>query len=117
MEELEELAHALAHQSRACNLTAPNHQRIHAYAMVADLATLETRIYKKGYTDIASDIEKIIDKCLLCMKSTASTGRCIHCSKTDLLTLEERIKKLPRTEWKDLLKEQRPKTRKRKSKK
>ena len=117
MDEIEELAHALAHQSKACNLTAPNHQRIHAYGMVADLATLETRIYRKGYTDLALDIEKIIEKCLMCMKTTASTGRCINCSKSDLLLLEKRIKDLPRTEWKDLLKEQKPKARKRKSKK
>lgn len=103
MNELEELTHALLHQSEACFLTNVNHQRIHAYSMIAGLANLESRLLHKKQNDLAEEIEKTIDTCIMCIKTTATTGKCYNCSKKNLEKTEKKIKKIATSEWKDVL--------------
>ena len=103
MNELEELTHALLHQAEACYLTNVNHQRIHAYSMIAGLANLEARLVSKKQRDLVDEVEKSIDTCIMCIKTTATTGKCYKCSKTNLAKVEKGVGEITHSEWKDVL--------------
>lgn len=105
MNEFEELTHALLHQSEACYLTNVNHQRIHAYSMIAGLAGLESRLISKKNRGTAEKVEKCIDTCIMCIKTTATTGKCYKCSKDELKKIEETMHNIAHSEWKDVIKD------------
>ncbi|MEM0372234.1 MAG: hypothetical protein QXO69_00100 [archaeon] len=104
MNEFEELTHALVHQAEACYLTNVNHQRIHAYSMIAGLAGLESRLIQKKQAKAAEAVEKSIDTCIMCIKTTATTGKCYKCTKDELRKIEENVHDIAHSEWRDILK-------------
>ncbi|NYZ80052.1 hypothetical protein H0N95_02260 [Candidatus Micrarchaeota archaeon] len=109
MNEFEELTHALLHQAEACYLTNVNHQRIHAYSMISGLASLESRLLAKKQKNAASGVEKSIETCIMCIKTTATTGKCYRCTKDELLKIENDVHNLVHSEWRDILKDHKPK--------
>ena len=84
MQNTIEQARALKHQAEACYLTIANHQRVHAYQTIGSLAQMETRMLGQNKTEKAGELEKMIQNCLTCIKTTAATGKCYHCTKDDL---------------------------------
>lgn len=103
MDEIRELLHSLVHQSDACRLTVLNRQRIHAYSMVGGIASLEARLYSKGLGEHTEILQKAVNNCLSCIKSTAATGKCFKCSKAFLKALEKELASKPASEWSDLI--------------
>ena len=106
MNELEELAHALLHQAEACYLTSVNHQRIHAYSMIAGLANLESRLMARKNKKATDKVEKAISLCMMCIKTTATTGKCYKCSKEELIKIEKDMREEANSRWKDVLKKE-----------
>ncbi|GEM_PF-5529773 len=102
MNELQELAHALTHRARACYFTVVGNQRVHAYSMIAGLADLESRLYAWNQDYLSKDIEKMIDTCEKCIKTTLVTGRCYKCSKDRLEELEREFSQIPSSKWEKL---------------
>ncbi|MFH0986795.1 MAG: hypothetical protein V1911_01965 [Candidatus Micrarchaeota archaeon] len=103
MDEIEELVHALAHQSEACHSTVVQNQRIHAFQMVAGLAQLESRMLAKKRASHAESISNAIRKCNKCIRSTAMAGKCFDCCHGDLINIDIAVKKEPFTKWHDIL--------------
>ncbi len=99
MNELQELTKSLMHRSRACYLTIMGNQRIHAYSMIAGLADLESRLYAWNMGYLAKNVEKAIDTCERCIKTTLLTGRCYKCSRALIEEIDREVSQIPPSKW------------------
>ena len=74
----------LVYLSNACLNSCSARYRPHGFTMVKELAELEMFLRKKGYNLEGNRINSLINKCLTCIKITATTGRTYFCIKKEL---------------------------------
>jgi len=74
----------LIYLSDACLNSCSARYRPHGFTMVKEIAELELLLRRKGYNLEANKLNSLINKCLTCIKVTATTGRTYFCIKKEL---------------------------------